>query len=427
MSKLNCVISCPISTYSGYGGRSRDFVRAVIESMADWDVKILPQRWGNTRQNYLDDIEDTFFTSRLITSLTQKPDIWIQITVPNEFQAIGRYNIGVTAGIETNICDPSWIQGCNNMDLVLASSTHAKNIFTEVAYEVQDNTTKQITGRISLQKPVEVLFEGINLNTYFKKNVEDISLNLDFIEENFLFLCVGHWMQGSFGHDRKNIAYTVKSFLDTFKNISNPPALLLKTLQATSSIMDRNQVIEKINNLRRTVKGKLPNIYLVHGELSDEEMNDLYNHPKVKCLVSLTKGEGYGRPLSEFAVTEKPVMASKWSGHLDFLDENYSILINGKLESVHESAVVKNMILKEGKWFKPDDEDVNKSFRSVYKEYNNYLGKSALQASRIRDNFSYDNMKNLLKELLSKYVPDLPKQVNLDLSSLQLPKLKKIK
>ena len=427
MSKLNCVISCPISTYSVYGGRSRDFVRAVTETMTDWDVKILPQRWGNTRQNFLEDSNDNFFTPKLISSLTYKPDIWMQITVPNEFQAIGRYNIGITAGIETNICDPTWIQGCNKMDLVLASSNHAKKVFVDTVYEVQDNATKQITGNISLQKPVEVLFEGIDTDTYFKKEDSNLSVNLDMVEENFLFLCVGHWMQGSFGNDRKNIAYTVKSFLSTFKNVSNPPALVLKTLQATSSITDRNQLVEKINNLRRSVKGKLPNIYLLHGELSDTEMNDLYNHSKIKCLISLTKGEGYGRPIAEFACIDKPVMVSNWSGHLDFLDENLSILVNGKLENVHESAVVKNMILKEGQWFRPDDEDVNRKFKSIFKEYNNYLGKSAQQGKLIRENFSYSKMKNKLKDIFSKYVPDLPQQIQLDLSSLQLPKLKKIK
>lgn len=427
MSKLSCVISCPISTYSGYGARSRDFVRAVKESMLDWDVKILPQRWGNTRQNFLQDINDTYFTPCIISSVTVRPDIWMQITVPNEFQPIGRYNIGVTAGIETNLCDPSWIQGCNKMDLVLASSNHAKKVFVDTVYEVQDNTSKQITGKISLQKPVEVLFEGIDTNVYYKKEVNENSIDLNFIEENFLFLCVGHWMQGTFGNDRKNIAYTIKSFLETFKNISNPPALLLKTLQSTSSITDRGQIVEKINNLRRSVKGKLPNIYLLHGELTDVEMNDLYNHPKVKCLVSLTKGEGYGRPLAEFSVSEKPIVASNWSGHKDFLDENLSILVSGKLEEVHDSSVVKNMILKEGQWFKPDDESVHTSLRSVFKEYNNFVGKAAYQGIGIKNDFSYDRMREKLFELFKKYVPDLPKQVPLDLSTLQLPKLKKIK
>lgn len=423
-----CVISCPISTYSGYGSRSRDFVRALIEARPDWDVKILPQRWGNTRQGFLEDHNDTFFTSRIISTLTEKPGCWIQITIPNEFQPVGHYNIGVTAGIETTICDPTWIQGCNKMNLVLGSSQHTINVFKNSIFEVQNNTTKQITGTVQLSVPTEVLFEGVDTSTFYKKEQDEQSLvNLSDIPENFLFLTIGHWMQGSFGHDRKNIAYTVKAFLETFKNVQNPPALLLKTCQATTSIIDRDQILNKLNDIKRTVKGTLPKIYLIHGELSDKEVNDLYNNPKIKCMVSLTKGEGYGRPLSEFSLTGKPIIASKWSGHVDFLHPEYTVLIDGVLEDVNDSAVVKNMILKESQWFKPNDESVSKNLRSVFKEYKNYTGKSALQATHVENNFSYDKMKEKLDLLLNTYVPTIPSRVELNLDTLQLPKLKKIK
>jgi len=43
MNKLNCVVSCPADTYSGYGARSRDFLKALIEAKPEWDVKILSQ------------------------------------------------------------------------------------------------------------------------------------------------------------------------------------------------------------------------------------------------------------------------------------------------------------------------------------------------------------------------------------------------
>ena len=49
------------------------------------------------------------------------------------------------------------------------------------------------------------------------------------------------------------------------------------------------------------------------------EMNSIYNHSKVKAMVSLTKGEGFGRPLLEFSLSQKPLIVSGWSGHMDFL------------------------------------------------------------------------------------------------------------
>lgn len=165
MNKPTLVVSCPIDCYSGYSARSRDFVQSIID-LDKYDVKILSQRWGNTRFGYLQDHNNESLASRIIPQLTAQPDIWIQITVPNEFQKVGKYNIGVTAGIETTLCDGSWLEGCNNMDLVLVSSEHAKKVFQESKYNIQDNRTGQVTGHIELQTKMEVLFEGANIQKY---------------------------------------------------------------------------------------------------------------------------------------------------------------------------------------------------------------------------------------------------------------------
>jgi len=426
MKKVSCVVSCPISTYSGYGARSRDFVKALLETRPDWDIKILPQRWGNTRMSYLEDKNDTEFTSHIIPQLTYKPDVWIQITIPNEFQPIGSYNIGLTAGIETTVADPSWAEGCNRMNIVLVSSEHAKKVLTETVYSVQDNKTKQVTGEYRVNTPVEVIFEGIDLQIFKEIEPSKVTLELSDIQEDFCFLSIGHWMQGELGHDRKNIGFTIKAFLETFKNKDKAPALLLKTLQSTASNIDRDQILKKINNIASTVNGKLPSIYLLHGDLYDEEVNELYNHPKVKCLIGLTKGEGYGRPFAEFAVTGKPIIASGWSGHLDFLDKNLTTLISGQLEPVHPSAVVPKMIIKESSWFTPDPSEVGKVFREVYKEYPRFLGKAEKQAQRIKEHFSYGKMVEKIEDILQRNIPDFPEQIQLTLPKIQLPKLKKI-
>ena len=124
-----CVVSCPIDTFSGYGARSRDFVKALIQSKGEeWDIKIMPQIWGETPHNFLP--QDDPLRQRFIGGLDQnnKPDIWIQITVPNEFQPVGHFNIGVTAGIETTIYPGEFIEGSNRMDLNLVSSKHSKDV-----------------------------------------------------------------------------------------------------------------------------------------------------------------------------------------------------------------------------------------------------------------------------------------------------------
>ena len=432
--KQLCVISCPIDTYSGYGARSRDFVKALYESKKEeYDVIIISQRWGVTPWGYLkDNLEEWSWILPMILNnnqLSKQPDIWIQITVPNEFQPIGKYNIGVTAGIETTICDPSWIEGINRMNVTLVSSEHSKRVFQQSTFEKRDQQN-QILGVIRLEKPVEVLFEGIDLNKYFHIEDEDLEetdvvLELDEIKEEFCFLYVGHWLQGELGEDRKNTSLMLKTFFETFKDKKNKPALIMKTSGAGSSIMDRDDMLKKIDQIRSLVEGNLPSVYLLHGEIDDKDMNNLYNHPKVKAMFNLTKGEGYGRPLSEFTLSKKPIIVSGWSGQIDFLDPEFTCLVQGELKNVHPSAQVPNMILAESMWFSPDINRASEYLKSVYEKYSKYEELAKRQSHISKTKFSFDEMKSLL----ATYLDRIPKQTPIQLPQLkkiELPKLKKV-
>jgi len=422
------VVSCPIETMSGYGARSRDIVKALLK-IDKYDVKVISQRWGSTAYNALNpnkpedkQLLDTIWKQ---PQLPKQPDVWIQITVPNEFQKIGKFNIGITAGIETTVCNPSWVEGVNRMDLTLVSSKHAKTVFETSQFERRDKNTNQAVGIIKLEKPVEVLFEGVDLTKYNFVPDDlldgDLVESLDEIKEDFCYLFVGHWLQGQIGEDRKNVGYTIKAFLETFKNKKSKPALILKTSSATNSIMDRDEMLKKIDAIRNTVNGDLPNVYLLHGDLDDEEINNLYNHYKVKAMVSLTKGEGFGRPLLEFSLSKKPIIASNWSGHTDFLNPEFTVLVGGSLTDVHQSAQVKDMILAESQWFTPNDASVADALLNVYNEYDKYSELSKRQARYSLNNFSFDKMVEQLDNIFENKVP---KQVELKLPTL--PKLKKI-
>lgn len=265
-----------------------------------------------------------------------------------------------------------------------------------------------------------------------KKTDSKIYQDLLKIPEDFLFLVVGHWLPGDLGEDRKNIGFTIKAFLETFKNkpANKRPALLLKVQAgAGTSIMDRELLLDKIDAIRKTVKGDLPNVYVLHGDMTDTEVNELYNSPKVKAMVSLTKGEGFGRPLLEFSLINKPIIASAWSGHVDFLDKEFVTFVGGTLTPVHPSAAVDRMILRESLWFTPDSNEVGRAFKNVYDNYDKLTGNAKRQGHKSRTNYSYENMRDLVKTLLDSNIPEFPTQVQLKLPQLkkiELPKLKKV-
>jgi len=426
------IISSAFDTYSGYGARSRDLIKAIIES-DKYEVKLLSQRWGNTPFGFCEDNKEWSFLNELVlqsNQLPKQPEIWMQITVPNEFQPIGRYNIGCTAGIETTICPPDFLEGINRMDLTLVSSEHAKKVFVDSKFEKRNQQTQQVESIVELQKPIEVLFEGANLDIFKPIESKEITnIDLDNIKESFAYLFVGHWMPGDLGEDRKNVGLLIKAFYETFKNKANKPVLILKTSQVGSSYVDREDVLKKIKQIKKTVNSNnLPNVYLLSGEFTDSEMNELYNHPKVKAMVSLTKGEGYGRPLLEFTLSKKPLITTGWSGHMDFLNPEFTTLLKGELTDVHPSAA-NQWLLKESQWFTPDFGQVGFYLKDVFENYKNYIDGAKRQAFKSKNEFNWNKMSEKVDSLFTQYIPEFPKEIQLKLPQLkkiELPKLKKL-
>ena len=423
------IISCPFDTFSGYGARSRDLVKAIIET-DKYEVKLLSQRWGATPFGFCEaNPEWSFLMNHALTSpqVPKQPEIWMQITVPNEFQPLGKFNIGCTAGIESNVCPGDWIEGINRMDLTLTSSEHSKKVFLDSTFEKRNKETNALEGEVKLEKPVEVLFEGADTDVY---KVIDTPCSLDIqINEKFAYLFVGHWMEGDLGEDRKNVGLLIKAFFETFKNKANKPALILKTAQVGSSYYDREELLKKIKKIRKSVgSDNLPNVYLLHGDFSDEEMNEIYNHSKVKAMISLTKGEGYGRPLLEFTLSKKPLITTGWSGHMDFLSPEFTNLLGGTLTPVHPST--KNQfLLPDSRWFSPDPAQVGFYLKDVFENYKKYTDKAKRQAFKSKNEFSWDKMADKTNELFTKYIPEFPQEVELKLPAMkkiEIPKLKKL-
>ena len=423
------LITGPVATRSGYGSHSRDLCRSLI-AMDKFDIKINSLRWGNCPMNALDESkpEDVEILSRILNTneLPKQPEVHIQISVPHEFTPIAKYNIGVTAGIENTAPKAEWIQGMNRMNINIVPSKFVKGIFESVTYEEINEQSKQKTGELKCTTPIEVLFEGADVNIYKKtKDIsDDLKSEMDIIKERFIFLYTGHWLQGNLGQDRKDTGMLLKTFLETFKNKPNPPAFVMKTSGATFSIIDRNEIMGKIEEIKSSVKGTLPPVYFLHGDLTDEEMNQMYNHPKVKAHITFTHGEGFGRPLLEASLSEKIVIAPNWSGHIDFLNKNNSILLPGVMTDVHKSSLPKEMLVDGAKWFTVNYQYASQVMKDVLKNNRKYVMMAKKQSMYNRVNFSMNKMTKDFGKILDRYLPkfeEQPQQVD-----LKLPKLKKV-
>ena len=433
--KKQVLMCAPFNTRSGYGDHARSIFYSIMDR-EDFEIKCVDVRWGDTPRNHLDPkipkhkkLLDTFVDGNNL----QQPDIYIDIRIPNEFQTPAKFNIGITAGVETDVVSPEFIMGCNQMNLNLGTSQFTVATFQRCAYDQTKEVDgqNQVIGQVKLERPMAVLSEGIDTTIYkpikdagksddpFKKQIYDM------INESFVFLHVGQWGKGKYGEDRKNIAVMIKTFLQAFANQPSPPALLLKTNGANFSHLDKAETIKKIQKEKDKFKSadSLPNIYLLHGDLTLEQMALLYNLPKVKAMLSCTHGEGFGRPLAEATCCDLPVIATGWSGQMDFLNPKQSTLIEGELKPVPKSLIWKPIIVEPSKWFCADEGDIIRKLRFFKKNHKKLKHQAKILGQVNRSKHSLEAMKKEFNKILDNVVsqiPETPQPV-----SLKLPKLKK--
>ena len=428
------VICAPITSRSGYGDHARDLFHSFYDT-GKFDIKIWDVPWGDCPRNALEypNVKNDLIKSCILnsTQIDRQPDVYVDIRIPNEFQQIGKFNIGITAGIETNAVSQKWLEGCNNMDLIIVPSEHSKNGFLNTVYDKMNQLPdgqQQKIGELKLQKPIEVLFEGVDTDIFKKIGEKDFKHKIskdinEKITEDFLYLHVGQWAKGGYGEDRKDIGKLLKVFMESFANKKNKPGLLLKTNGASFSVMDKSDCLNKINEIKKLFPEDwdLPNVYLLHGSLSSDEMNELYNHEKIKVFVTFTHGEGFGRPMLESTMVGLPVIAPNWSGHVDFLDTNRSLLLSGNLDKVPKSMIWTDIIIDESQWFVVNESDAYKTLNYSYEKQNDLKIKADELMKNNNKKFSLNHMTEKLNEILDRHESSSPTQVGLN-----LPKLKKV-
>ena len=442
----------PFNTRSGYGDHARSIFYSIM-NRDDIDISCIDVRWGSTPRNHLNPkvsrhkkLLDSFVDGN---SVKNQPDVLIDIRIPNEFANGAKYNIGITAGVETNVVSPQFLSGTNKMDLNIVPSNFTAESFKRCTYDQMKDLpdgSKQKIGDIKLDKPIEVLFEGVDTDVYYPMDKYQIKSEFtdelnELIKEDFAYLHVGQWGKGNYGEDRKNIPLMIKCFLQAFTNTPNPPALVLKTNGANFSILDKHEIIKNIDKIKNQFLqvDSIPNIYLIHGDLTIQEMSLLYNNPKIKAFLTCTHGEGYGRPMAEATCCDLPVIASNWSGHLDFLSDKESLLISGFLKEIPKSLIWKPILVEPSKWFNVNEGDVVRKLRMFYKKHKLIAKKVKRLGKKNRREKSLKAMSTQFNDIINEVIKQLPTSVSLNLpklnkvdskkkkpSTLKLPKLKKV-
>jgi len=349
MTKRRLLFWGPVLSASGYGEHARQLLRALMDD-GRFDIDVHSVKWGSTP--FLDeDPSDTFLTRvRQLASRKPRPghDVAVQVTIPNEFKRMAPLHIGVTAGIEVDRVSPIWIEKCNSeVDVVVVPSFHSARAFS-LTYRAQDGR------ELKLHTPLAVIPEGVDVEAFFPSPGHSSVLPTDLPAKNFL--SVGLGMDRPEGEDRKNITRLVRHFCEAFAG-RDDVGLILKTSIVNYSLMDREAVLSKIAAVKEALNLRLPRITLIHGRLSPTQLASVYNDERVVSYVTLTHGEGFGLPTLEAAACGLPIIATDWSGHLDFLTVNDRKLfapVKVEMREIPASAVWNGVMDPGTRWAEPD-------------------------------------------------------------------------
>jgi len=379
------LLRAPLLSVSGYGVHCRQVFKWLL---GRYDVELYCQvvQWGNTSWMINSDMEDGIVGSIMDHSkeLSGKADVSIQVQLPDEWDSdLAHKNIGISAVIETDMCNPVWIHAMNKMDAVVVPSEHVRDIILN-------------TGPISTNLFVipEWYYENID-----KSSIDELDIDFD---TSFNFLTVAQFTGNDAFTDRKNLYFTLKWFCDAF---SNDPevGLVLKTNHGKGSKIDRQITRNKVRQVLGEVrKGPYPKIHLVHGNMTSDEIISLYRHSKIKALISLTRGEGFGLPLLESAACELPVVATNWSAHLDFLNLGRFIPINYSLCNIPDNKVDGRIFIEGMKWADPSEKDFKLKIKKLRNKYDIPKQWAVDLSKKVKSQFNSESIISQYDDMLNK-------------------------
>jgi glycosyltransferase involved in cell wall biosynthesis len=391
------LINAPLLSASGYGEMARFALSTLRKNQDKFDIYVNVINWGQT--GYLFEEDETYEYIKYLRIKTDQYarsggqfDISLQITIPNEWKKMAPVNIGYTAGIETNFISPAWLDPSNQMDRVIVISEHAKSSFVNTIFGDQNGNQYRVTTEIDV-----VHFP---LKT---KETEEFKLELT---SPFNFLTVNQW------GPRKNIEQLIHAFVEEFRY--EDVGLVVKTNTANDSNTDRAATESRLAALLASFGQRKCKVYLVHGRLSDKQMASIYHNSKVKAFASATHGEGFGFPIFEAVEAELPIIATDWSGHLDFLtvrdeQENNKKMfakVDYDLKPIDPSHVWPGVMESGVQWAYPNMGSLRSRMREVYKDETRFKSWAKKLRKFNELKFSEEAVESKFMHSFSRFLPN---------------------
>ena len=401
------LVSAPALSQSGYGVHARTVLRSLRTREDLFDVYLENLNWGATSWLWQDDEERRWIDSLLLKTFQYSQagghyDISLQVTIPNEWKNKAEINIGCTAGIETTKITGEWAQASYLMDKIIVVSNFSREAFVNTYFDIVDQATGE-SKRAQAKGPVEVV-------NYPFVPAEETELELD-LQSDFNFLLVSQWSP------RKNFENTIKWFVEEFydQNVG----LVVKASTANNCYSDflftKNRILSLLSN--PVYKDRKCNVHLLHGSMDRQEFAGLYTHPKIKALINIAHGEGFGLPMIEAAGHGLPIITIGWGGQVDFLyvpekrkgQKKKRLVakfaeVNYSMGKVLPEAVWDGVLRADSDWAYADQGNFKMTLRDVKKKYSVYQRRAKDLQKHVLENFTEEKKYAEFCSHLEEYI-----------------------
>ena len=365
------IVRGPLLSISGYGVHARQ-VYSWLKTKPDLKITTQITPWGNT--TFMVNPVENPITQMIMSdssNATDSADVSFQIQLPDEWDpGCAKTNVGVTAAVETDKCNPDWINRCNQMSHVVVPSSFTAGL---------------MRGTGNITSPLSVIHEGFDNDIVSDGEVVSVP-------GNFNFLIISQLTSFESDSDRKNLGNTIKWFCDAFKDDPEVGLVIKTNLGRATSIDKMNTLSVLKKHIGDVRKGPFPKIHVIHGDMSTKELGSLYRHPSIKCLVNLTRGEGFGLPMLEAAANGLPIIATNWSGHLDILSLGKFIPVDYTLQKIPDSRVDGRIFMKDTRWASPSEEDFKRRIKKFRTSHITPTEWARDMMPKVRNNFSMQSI-----------------------------------
>lgn len=378
----NVLLRAPLLTNSGYGVHSRQIFEWML-TRKDFSVIVQPLQWGATPWIVNPNAESGIFGEIIKRARSLDGvnfDLTFQVQLPDEWDPkLGKYNVGVTALVETDRCNPAWFENMKAMDKIIVPSNFTKKVIQNTFGNTFDNK-------------VHVIPEWFNSHISEKdRDLRAITDERMKFDTKFNLLTIGTLTSPDATCDRKNLVSTIKWAIEALEGQENT-GIIVKTCLGKGTVKDRamaKSAISQIVNAFR--KSEFPKVHLIHGNMTKREVAALYRSGRVKGYITATRGEGYGLPVIEAAAASVPVIATNWSGHLDFLQEKF-LKVDYELAPIPDKRIDNRIFVKGTSWAEPSKESFIKNILDLKSDYEKHANNSRILKKEVQRMFSKEKV-----------------------------------